>query len=173
VSILTTHYQNFGAQSAAFSASWRSVKAYERERAFAATLRIRCDRHKSVRQTIVEIEHIVKIFAAIARRFFHLSNVDQVENDLAEIAGLMDTPFMEHVFGEHAVLLHGVLANRFAELLPGYVAFLFRFGSFRAAHAAKAKLLLRESQRLKNEKVCVAVITSVASQQFSQWMIWI
>ena len=44
----------------------------------------------------------------------------------------MDTPFVEHVFRQHAVLLHGVLADCFAELLASDVTFFFRFGGFGA-----------------------------------------
>ena len=47
------------------------------------------------------------------------------------------------------------------------------FGGLGAAHAAEAELLLGESQRFENKEVRVAVITAIASQQFSQWMIWI
>ena len=124
-------------------------------------------------QAVVEIKNIVEIFAAVAGRLLHLANIDQVENDFAEVASVVNAPFVEHVLRQHAVLLHGVLANRFAELLARDVAFLFHIGSIGAAHAAKAELLLGESQCFENKKVRVAVITAIASQQLSQWMIWI
>ena len=124
-------------------------------------------------QAVVEIENVFEILAAIVGRLFHLTNIDQVENDLAEVARVVDTPLVEHVLREHAVLLHRVLADCFAELLAGDVTFFFRFGGFGSPRAAEAELLLGESQRFKNKEIRVAVITAIASQQFSQWMIWI
>ena len=53
---------------------------------------IRRDRHEGVAKAIVEIENVVEIFAAIAVRFFHLTDIDQVENDLAEVAGRCGRP---------------------------------------------------------------------------------
>ncbi len=70
------------------------------------------------------------------------------------------------------VLLHGVAANRLAQLLAGDVPLLFVFGVV-GQRSAQAELVLRVAQRLEYEKIRVAMITSVAAQQFRQWMIWI
>ncbi len=135
-------------------------------------LRIRRDGQKSVSQAVVEIENVVEIFAAVVVGFLHLTNIDQVEDDLTKVAGRVNTPLVEHVLREHAVLLHGVLADGFAELLAGDVLLFVDLG-IGAAHAAHVELLLRVAEGLENEEVSVAVITAVASQQFGQRMIWI
>lgn len=127
-------------------------------------LRIRRDGQKSVAQTIVEIEDVDEVLPAIAARFLHLANIDQIENDLAEIAGRMYAPLIEHISRQHAVLLDRILANGFAELLPRDMAFFFHRGRVSRWHAAYAELFLCKPQSFEDKKVRIAMITAIASQ---------
>jgi hypothetical protein len=87
-------------------------------------LGIRRDRMKRVAEPIVEIEHVVEILSAIGIRLFHLPDVDEIENDFAEIGRGVDPPLVEYILRQHAILLDGVLTNRLAELLAGDVPLL-------------------------------------------------
>ena len=102
-----------------------------------------------------------------------LADVDQVEHNLAEVAGGADTPFVEYVLGKHAVLLDGVLADRLAQLLARDVPLNVLIRIVQRGHPADAQLLLGEPQGFEHKKVSVAMITAVSTQQFRQWMILI
>src|SRR5690606_22974034 len=43
----------------------------------------------------VEVEHVVEIFAAVFGPFAHRADFNQVEHDLAEVAGAIDAPTVE------------------------------------------------------------------------------
>ncbi len=112
-----------------------------------------------------------EVEARVGRTTAEQLGVDQVEHDLAEVAGVVNTPFVEHVLCQHAVLLHGILADRLAKLLASDMAFFIRI--LIRNHAADAQLLLGEPECFKHKEVCVAMITAVTPQQLRQWMILI
>jgi hypothetical protein len=82
----------------------------------------------------------------------------------------VNPPIVEHVLGQHAVLLDGVAANRLAELLPGHVPLFFKLRIVAHRGLPEPHLLLRVAERLEHEKIRIAMITAIASQQFGQWM---
>src|SRR5687767_10308142 len=55
-----------------------------------------------------EVEDVIKILAAVFLGLLHLLDADQVEDDLAEVARIVDTPTVEHGLGHVAILLQGI-----------------------------------------------------------------
>ena len=54
---------------------------------------------------LVEIVNVVEIFAAVAGGLAHLTDGNEVEDDLAEIARAADAPVVQHRLGHVAVLV--------------------------------------------------------------------
>lgn len=72
-----------------------------------------------VLQRFIKIVDAVKIFAAIVWGLAHLSDLDQVEDDLAEVACVLNAPVVQDTLGEVAILLQGILANGLTQFLAG------------------------------------------------------
>ncbi len=51
---------------------------------------------KSRRKRVLEIVDVFEVFAAVVLRFAHLADFDQVEHDVAEVAGRAHAPAFEH-----------------------------------------------------------------------------
>lgn len=62
-------------------------------------------------ELFVEVEDIVEVFDGVFLGGAHEVGVNEGEDDLSEIAGLVDSPVVEDGFGEEAVAGEGVLAE--------------------------------------------------------------
>ena len=86
-----------------------------------ATGALRRGKTKRLLKTGVEVVNVVEILAAVLGRLPHPPNANQVEDDLAEIAGGVDSPIIQHRLGHIAVLLQGEGADGLAQLLARHV----------------------------------------------------
>jgi len=122
----------------------------------------------------IEIEYVVEVLAAILAGLSHPSDANQVEYDLAEVAGRVDAPAIEDRLGHVTVLVDGELADRSAEFLPGDVPFgsAFILRLFDARHRLafgrlpQSQRLLGVAQRFEQEDVGFKAVSLVLPQQF-------
>ncbi len=70
----------------------------------------------------LKIIDLIEVFQAVGFRFTEDPVFDEVEDDLAEIRGGMDSPGFEKGAGHGAVLIESVLADTLAEFAAGDVA---------------------------------------------------
>jgi len=115
-------------------------------------------------QVRVEIEHVFEIFAAVARRLFHLANSDEVEHNLAKIARRIDAPAIEYTLCHEAELLQSKAADRFAQFLSGNVVL---FSRLRGAHG---QILLAEPQRLEDKEIGGRRVTPIVLENLRKRM---
>ena len=98
-------------------------------------------------QARLEIEDVVEILATILGRLAHPADADEVENDLAEIAGVVHAPTVENSLGHVAVLFERVAANRRAQLLTGEVLLFLRLVDVGIVVRVLARIRLPTSPR--------------------------
>ena len=130
-------------------------------------------------QAGLEVEHVVKILAAIVGGLAHLADADQVENDLAKITGRFDAPAIQHALRHVSVLLESILANGLAKLLPrqmsfgllgrGLFGFLFLF-SFGRPLGAHAQLRVGQVECFEYERVRVDLVAAIFFEKLGNRM---
>lgn len=57
------------------------------------------DNFEIAHQCRVEIKHVFKILACVLFRFSHLPNFDEIKNNVANVAGIVNSPTIEHCLG--------------------------------------------------------------------------
>ena len=70
-------------------------------------------------QPLFKIENAIEVLTAIVFRLPHLPDVDQIEDDFAETARVLDPPVIEDGLGQQPKLFNRKLADRFAKFLAG------------------------------------------------------
>jgi hypothetical protein len=126
----------------------------------------------------VEVKHVVEVLAAILGARFHLADLDEVVNDLAEIAGTGNAPVVQHLLGQPAILLVRKLPHRFAQLLARDVPLKLRLGivviSIDARYGRldpESELLLGVAQRFEDKQIGVEPVSPVMAQKFGDGMV--
>src|SRR5688500_3820279 len=68
-------------------------------------------------QRLIEVVHVVEIGAPVVPRPGHLADLDQVIDNLAEIAGALYPPTAEHMTGQQPELIVGEVPQGMAQVL--------------------------------------------------------
>lgn len=140
-------------------------------------------------QRFIKVVDAVKIFAAIPWGLAHLPDLDQIEDDLAEVACVLNAPVVQDTLGEVAILLQGILANGLTQFLAGQMPlglpfrrsivwwgrwFCRRFFRFFARLASShAERFLRETECFEDKDVGIELVAPIAVQQFGNGVGWV
>src|SRR5215211_3495835 len=95
-------------------------------------------------ERLLELEHADELVARVAREADEKAEVDEGEDDVAEVGGAAHAPVLEHDAREDAEPLQGEVAARAGELGPADVA-------------ALREAVLRELERRQHEQVRLLV----------------
>ena len=90
---------------------------------------------------IIERVNIVEVRAFVATGLFHDPLINHVVNNVAKTTCRIDVPVLEYNSGHVAVLMKGIAADRFAELLASQMSLtgLINFGVIKV----RIKMILR------------------------------
>jgi len=125
-------------------------------------------------EAFVEIVDVLEIFAAIVRGLPHLLDLDEIKNDFAKVTRRGDSPLIQDALGQIAILFVGENSHRFAEFLTRdmafglVVAFEIILGKEFGPHA---HVILSMAESFEHEDIRIEVISLIATQQLSDWMV--
>jgi hypothetical protein len=98
---------------------------------------------------LLELKDVDEIVARVGGQTDEKPEVDESEDDIAEVGRRTDAPMVEHDARHHAIALEGEVATRFSKLATGNVASL-------------GKPELRELECRENEQIRALVKSRIA-----------